>query len=302
MAEPRAYLNGHWIGAAELALSVFDNGFLQGTTIAEQLRTFGGKLFELDAHLDRLFQSLAIIGLEPPVTLQECRARALELAAHNHALLTADDDLGLTMFVTPGIQPANGGPATPTLCMHTLPLRFSHWAGKYVSGESLATTSIEQVPARCWPRELKCRSRMHYFLADREATRTHPGSRALMTDADRHVTEATTANIVLYDPQRGLRTPPLEQVLHGISLGILERLARHLAIPWSYESLTAPDVASSSEVMLTSTSPCVLPVVRFNGSPIGAGHPGPIFKQLLAAWSELVGVDILAQAERYAHR
>jgi len=107
---------------------------------------------------------------------------------------------------------------------------------------------------------------------------------------------------VLYHPQRGLRTRPLEQVLHGISLGILERLARQLAIPWSYESLSAHDVASSSEVMLTSTSPCVLPVVRFNGSPIGAGHPGPVFRQLLAAWSELVGVDILVQAERYAHR
>src|SRR4051812_24479707 len=118
MPEPRAYLNGHWIGAPELGVSVFDNGFQQGTTIAEQLRTFGGKLFELDAHLERLFQSLAIIGLEPPVSSHECRARAIELATHNHALLSADDDLGLTMFVTPGVQLASSGPATPTLCMH----------------------------------------------------------------------------------------------------------------------------------------------------------------------------------------
>ena len=65
MPEPKAYLNGHWIAAAEARLPVSDGGFVQGTTVAEQLRTFGGQLFRLEAHVDRLLRSLAIVEFDP---------------------------------------------------------------------------------------------------------------------------------------------------------------------------------------------------------------------------------------------
>ena len=127
------------------------------------------------------------------------------------------------MFATPGPYAAmtGGSSPNPTVGVHTFPLRFDLWAGKYASGESLATTDVEQVSARCWPPELKCRSRMHYYLADREARARYPDSRALTLDDDGFVTETTSANLVIYKEKRGLVTPPAEKILPGISLAVL---------------------------------------------------------------------------------
>lgn len=303
MTEPLAYLNGQFIPGSQAAVSVVDGGFVQGTAVAEQLRTFGGTLFRLEEHVKRLFRSLAIIEVEPPHDDQQLIQIALELTAHNHSLLAVGDDLGLAMFVTPGrygaMTPDSQG---PTVCMHTFPLRFAVWAAKYRQGESLATTDVEQVSARSWPPELKCRSRMHYYLADRAARFRFPGSRALMTDEDGFVTEATTANIALYSKKAGLGLPPEEKVLPGISLSVLAELADDANISVSQRDLTPLDVAMADEVFLTSTSPCMLPVTRFNGQAIGSGVPGPAFGRFLAAWNELVGLDIVAQAERFASR
>src|SRR5215213_5086883 len=105
MSEPVANLNGAWVPASQAAIPVTDAGFMQGVTVAEQLRTFGGKLFELPRHLARLARSLEIVGIELPISLDELAARAHEVVARNHALLQPGDDLGLSMFVTPGTYP-----------------------------------------------------------------------------------------------------------------------------------------------------------------------------------------------------
>lgn len=302
MTEPQAYLNGVYVPASQAVVSVLDAGFMQGTTVAEQLRTFGGKLFCLDEHIERLFKSLAIVGVDPGLSFAQFAAVAEKLTAHNHALLADGDDLGLTMFVTPGLyEPADPSPG-PTVCLHTSPLRFRLWAHKYTAGESLATTDVEQVSARCWPLELKCRSRMHYYLADRQARTRYPHSRALMVDAGGFVTEATTANIVLYTDNEGLLMPPRAKILPGISLGVLVELADKLAIQCGERDLAPADVAAANEVFLTSTSPCILPVVRFNSRKIGPGVPGQMYARFLSAWNELAGLDIAHQAQRFASR
>ena len=169
-------------------------------------------------------------------------------------------------------------------------------------GETLATTGVAQVPGNCWPPELKCRSRMHYYLADRQARFRYPGSRALMLDQDGFVVETTTANIVLYETDRGLVTPPAHKILPGISMAVLEDLAEDLDIACSHRDLTPADVLGAAEVFLTSTSPCLLPVVELNGEPIGQGKPGPMAARFLKAWSGLVGLDIVEQARRFAVR
>ena len=302
MDEPQAYLNGRFLPASQAAVSVWDGGFVQGTTVAEQLRTFGGKLFQLEAHIERLARSLELVGVDPGVSLERLAEIAQKLAADNHALLANGDDLGLTMFVTPGLYEIPGAPTSPTVCLHTLPLRFHLWADKYAGGESMATTDVVQVSARCWPPELKCRSRMHYYLADRQARLRIPGSRALMTDEDGFVTEATTANIVLCEEQGGLVMPPIEKILPGISLGVLTSLAEKLGIPCTQRDLTVADCLAASEIFLTSTSPCMLPVLKINGQPIGSGAPGKMFARFRSAWNELVGLDIVEQARRFRSR
>jgi branched-chain amino acid aminotransferase len=330
MSAPIAFLNGQWIPASAATVSVGDAGFVQGTAVAEQLRTFAGKLFRLHDHLARLAHSLGIVGVDPGMSLDELARTADELAARNHALLAPGDDLGLSIVVTPGIYstfaapgPGVKGdspifadtktgtvpdakigtvPVRPTVCLHTYPLPFHLFAQKYRDGQALATTDVEQVPARCWPPTLKCRSRMHYYLADRHAAIADPQARALLLDAQGFVTEASTANLLIYRAGEGLVSPRYASILHGISLSVAVELAGRLGIPFVQRDLTAADVATADEAFLTSTTTCILPVTKFNGQAIGSGRPGKVFSDLLAAWSEMVGVDIAAQAGRHSHR
>lgn len=304
MHEPQAFLNGSWIPASQAAVSVADAGFVQGATVSEQLRTFGGQLFCLDPHLDRFFRSLAVVGIELPHGRDELVDVATRLTAANHALLTAGDDLGLSIFATPGAYPtfARQRGHGPTICLHTYPLPFGQWAAKYERGESLVATDVRQVPATCWPAELKCRSRMHYYLADRAARARQPGARALLLDLEGNVSETATANLVAVVPGEGLVSPPRSKILPGISLDYLRELAEGLAIPFAQRTMTVPDLARADELLLTSTASCLLPVTMLDGQRVGTGFAGYVFSQLLAAWSERVGVDIAAQARQYSTR
>jgi branched-subunit amino acid aminotransferase/4-amino-4-deoxychorismate lyase len=304
MNEPQAFLNGRWIPASEASVPLGDAGFVLGATVAEQLRTFGGKIFHLEEHLARLRHSLQLLEIDPRMTGDELADVARRLVAANHRLLAPGDDLGLSIFVTPGVYPsyAAHGPTHPMVCMHTYPLPFRLWADKYAIGQALATTDIEQVSPRSWPATLKCRSRIHYYLADKKAAAIDPQARALLLDAKGFVTEASTANVVVYRKSDGLLSPPLTKVLHGISLSVLVELARRIDIPFHEHDLTTDDVAVADEVMLSSTPLCLLPVTRFNSRPIAGGRPGPVFTRLLDLWSELVGVDIAGQARRFATR
>lgn len=302
MSEPQAYLNGQFVPASQAMLSVADAGFVQGTAVAEQLRTFNGQLFRLAMHIERLFHSLAIVEVNPGMEMADLAAAAQELVARNYPGLPPGSDLGLAMFITPGLYPAMAGEVSrPTVCLHTFPLQFNLWAGKFTRGETLATTPVRQVPLDCWPAELKCRSRMHYYLADRAARAKIPGSRALMLNAAGQVVEATTANVVLYRADTGLLLPPAAEILPGISLAVLLELAEQMGVPQVERDLFPADVLTADEVYLTSTSMCMLPVVQLNGQPIGAGKPGPQYGRFLAAWNKLVGLDVAAQAARFAN-
>lgn len=304
MDEPVAYFNGRFLPQSSARLSLTDAGFVQGTTVAEQLRTFGGNLFHLRDHMARLEHSLETIGVNPSVGWEEMAELALELVRRNRRLMTPGDDLGLSMFVTPGEYAgySTQSDSHPTVCLHTYPLPFRLWAEKYRTGQILRTTDIRQVPPECWPPSLKCRSRMHYYLADRLASMAEPGTRALLLDGDGWVVEASTANILVYRQDEGLLSPPASKVLQGISLAVTCELASQLGIPTTHRDLTAADVAGADEVLLTSTPLCVLPVTRFNGRPVGSGRPGELFGRLIAAWSDMVDIDIVVQAEQFARR
>lgn len=305
---PLAYLNGKLVPAAQAVVPVYDAGFVLGVTVAEQLRTFGGRLFRLDQHLARLQHSLDIVGVDLAQPMSELAEAAEDLASRNHALADPGDDLGLSIFVTPGpystmaAMVAADASRGPLVCIHTYPLPFQLWADKYRTGQTLVVTDVRQVPPECWPADLKCRSRMHYFLADLKARHIEPGARAVLLDAAGHVLEASTANLCIFRRDEGLISPPKEKILPGVSIGVVAELARGLDIPFHYRDLTVEELLQADEVLLSSTSPCVWPVLRLNGQAIGDGQPGEVVQQLLGAWSELVGIGIQAQAERFAQR
>ncbi len=304
MPEPLAYLDGQLLPASAAAVPVTDAGFVTGTTVAEQMRTFDGKLFRLGQHLDRLQRSLDLVGVQIDMKPSDLALIAQRLVDNNHALLAEGDDLGISVFVTPGTYPtfSTGDPPRPLVGMHTYLLPFYSWSRLYEQGQSLIVSNVRQVPANCWSPELKCRSRMHYFLADREAREKEPGSRALLLDQSGHVLEASTASVVIYIAGEGLVAPPKEEILAGISLTVVEELARQLELPFTHRQLLPSGIAGADEVILCSTSPCLLPVTRLDGKPIGSGTPGPIFQRCLTAWSDMAGIDLRKQALQFSDR
>lgn len=304
MSEPIGYYRGEFRPAKEMTVSVFDTGFMQGVTVAEQIRTFGGKLFRLEQHLQRLQRSLEIVGVVPEESLERIGELATDIAARNHALVEDGDDIGLAIFVTPGAYASYSafGPAGPGVGMYAFPMPFGMWAEKYETGQRLVTAQTRQVSTLNWPAELKCRSRMHYYLADREARAKDPNARALVLDLDGNVCEATTANLLIFNEQEGLVSPKQETILPGISLSTLSDLAKTISLPMSDRELSLEDFYTADEVLLCSTSPCVMSVVNIDGRDIGDGQPGPIVRRLLDAWSEYVGVNVVEQAKRFANR
>jgi branched-subunit amino acid aminotransferase/4-amino-4-deoxychorismate lyase len=295
----QAYLNGEWVDARELALPIGDLGFVLGAALVERLRTFGGKPFRAEQHLERLRHSLRIMHWNAAELTSEVAAALDEFVIRNVPLIEPGDDWTVTVFLTPG---DTSGAARPTVCVHGGPLPFEDWARRYETGVDICVTDIRQVPANCWPPELKCRSRMHYYLADQEADHKCPGARAVLLDQRGFVGEASTANIVAYYKHRGLVTPKLEGVLHGISQQVLFELADELRIPHSEADILPDELVAADEVFTTSTSICIQPVVQQDGRPIGNGRPGPVYRRLLAAWSQAVGVDIARQAREIASR
>jgi branched-chain amino acid aminotransferase len=296
-----AWLNGAFVAQASLAIPPGDAGFVLGTTVTEQLRTFAGHLFLPAPHRDRFIASLAVAGIDPPCPPDAILTAATELARHNHALLPSGGDLGVVILATPGDLPAQHGghPGRPRVAAHSFPLAFPLWATAYRRGVTLRTVPVTQVPETCWPTHVKCRSRMHYHLADRAAAAAEPGARALVCHGDGRVSETSTANVAVVRDGR-IVTPPPSDALPGISLAYLRGLAGRLGIPWEERSLGTTDVRDADELLLTSTPSCLLPATRLDGRAIGAGKPGPLFARLIAAWSDDVGLDIVGQAERAA--
>lgn len=299
MPEPIAFLNGQFVPAAQAVIPATDTGFVLGTTVSEQLRTFRGKLFRVAEHWDRLARSLEIIGVTPPFSLPELAFTAEQVALHNFALLEPGDDLGMVVAITPGSFAAFARVADygPTVLIHTFPLPFGRWGSAYSAGVRLRITPTRQVPASSWPPELKCRSRMHYYLADRWANAQEPGARALLLNERGEVNETSSANVIAVLGQR-LISPPLNEILPGISLEVVRELAAKLGWPFDERRLSPDELFAAEEVLLTSTPFGVLAVTAIDGRAIGAGRPGTVFGETLSAWSALVGVDIAAQAVR----
>jgi branched-chain amino acid aminotransferase len=294
-----AYFNGNWIPSSELSLGVDDFGPLMGVTLSEKLRTFKGQPYRVPAHIARLKHSLDVMGWDAEAIGDEAIRAIEEFVVRNRELIGEGDDWNITLFVTPG---KTADAANPTICVHGHLIPFHQWAHQFVEGVEAMIVSIRQVPSNCWPAELKCRSRMHYYLADREAARQSPQARAILLDQAGYVGEGSTANVIAYFKNRGLVTPKMEKVLHGVSQEVVFELAKSFGIAHIEQDMQPAELLQADEVFFASTSICLLPVVRIDGLPIGGGTPGPIYQNLLATWSDQVGVDIAAQAQKFAVR
>jgi branched-subunit amino acid aminotransferase/4-amino-4-deoxychorismate lyase len=180
------------------------------------------------------------------------------------------------------------------VCAHTFPLPFELWAEKLEQGQHLVVPSTRHVPADSLDPRIKSRSRMHWYVADRQARRVDSGAGAILVDHDGFLTETSTGNFCIVTGN-AIRTPSERTTLGGISRQVVGELAESLGIAFEFADLRPEDVSTADEAFTSSTPYCLLPVTRFQGEPVGSGRLGPVFGRLLAAWGELVGFDIAAQ-------
>ena len=301
MPEPIAFLNGEIVPASSAAVPVTDLSVVAGASVTEMIRTFGHVPFRLGEHVDRLFGSLELCGFPTEVDRQQLEDAVAEIVAHNSALIPKQHDLGIIIFVSAGQNLTYLGDAgrdvasQGTVCVHSFPLPFELWAEKQSTGQQLASVSIQPLPDDSVPPQAKHRNRIHWLRADKEARARFPTASSLLATPDGYITETAAGNFYLVK-DRTIYTPPSELVLGGISQMVMKEIAAHLGFDWQESAITFDDLAEANEAMTSSTTCCLLPVTKFNDQMIGDGTPGPAFQELITAWSDLVGVDIVQQA------
>jgi branched-subunit amino acid aminotransferase/4-amino-4-deoxychorismate lyase len=297
MPEPLAFLDGCFLPQSQISLSIHDAGFVMGATVTDLCRTFRHKLYRWPLHLARFGRGCRATHINPSLNEQEITGIAEELVRHNAALVPGQE-LALVLFATPGpvgyYLGEEGGPGdgAATFGMHTFPLPFSRYRRLIEQGAALRVPKIRQVPAVCVDPHVKMRSRMHWWLADREAQRLEPGAAALLLDTEGNITETAAANVLLVLNGKVV-SPPRDRILDGVSLRVVVELCAKLGIPFEERPLALPDLELAEEMLLTSTPYCLAGVSTCNGRPVP--WPATIYPHLARAWSAEVGLDIHGQ-------
>ena len=300
MPEPIVYLNNGFVPASQAKLNIYDLGLVLGATLTEMTRTFRHQPFRAEEHVARLYRSLKYSGIAVSLSPEEMLARTHDLAAANCKLLAADADLGIVHFVTPGENllyagsAGAAGPLTPTVCIHSFPLRFGLWRHLFTEGAHVVTPSIRHIPPQCIEPKMKNRSRLHWFLADKQSQAVDPRAITLLLDLDGNVTECGGSNFVIVKG-RTIISPTTRNSLWGVSLQTVKEFAPTIGMEFVEQDFQPYDVVNADEAWLTTTPYCLAPCTKINNIPIGSGRPGPMFQQMLQAWSQRVGMDIGAQ-------
>ncbi|MFO0864040.1 MAG: aminotransferase class IV [Gemmataceae bacterium] len=293
MAEPWALLNGRWLPQSQANLTLHDAGFVMGATVTDMVRTYGGVLYRWDDHLARFRESADAAQIEVRANDTQITAWANELAQRNRT----SRELCLVLFATPGPigfylgEPGSVGDGEPTFGMHTFPLPVERFRKTIAEGAGLMIPSVRAVSEASVDPRIKQRSRMHWWLADREARRRGPGSQALLLDEDGFVTETAGANLVVVQGSL-LRTPRRSRVLPGVSLQALIEIAFEEAIVVEEADMTFDELLKADELLLTSTPYGLAGVRRLESRDYT--YPGPMFVRLRDAWNRRLGRELHA--------
>ena len=304
MSSRRVYFNGEFVAEEEARISIFDSALMYGDMVFEMTRSFGQKPYRLRDHLERLYASIDYAEIDLEMTIDEMEEATYATIERNRDAL-GDFDFQIMHDVTRGalglyaelVPEAD----SPIVTINVIPLvrHIGGLADKYESGAHFIIPQQQSVPARYLDPKVKSRSRIFYKRADLQVSRMEEGAMALLTDERGFVTEGTGNNFFMVKDGQ-IFTPQPHDILRGISRGACMELAEKLGRPVVEADLEPYDVRAADEAWCTSTIVSMLPVCRFNFQVVGNGKPGPVYRRLLDAWSEEVGVDIPAQARRYA--
>ncbi len=313
-----AYLNGRFLPFAEATLPLHDAGFVFGATIVDNARTFRHRLFRWKDHLIRLRRDCWICAVPLEATDDQLTAIADELICHNASLLPPGGELQLVTFATPGPLGSYLGETTngpPTLGMVTYPLPIARFRRFFTEGVTLALAGFQSWhPEDMVPRMVKHRNRLNWYRAEQvvgnpENPEYRAGGIPVLLDQSGEGGDTAIGGILAVADGAVIR-PPRQTVLDSISLTVVSELCRGLGIPFrearynmahlGHSELVPPNelAARVTEVMLTGTGFCLAGVREFCMQGVISRTypwPGPTFRKLLTAWSDLVGVDIERQ-------
>lgn len=277
----QCYLTGDWLAYADVRISTDDLGFRQGVTAVERLRTYRGHPFQVDAHLNRWQQTVDSLQIDDLPDQSAISQLLVELIDRNFGWINCEGEVGVTIFATPGV----GGESLPTFCLHLNRLDHKQNARRRQQGQPLVVTDVQQPNQNCWPRSIKVRSRIHYYLADTRAKQSSKDAVGVLVDADGSVTETSIANLAI---TRGgqIISPPSDSVLGGITQMFVESLAADQGIDWHKGTISPEQLHQAEEILLMGTDGGVWFANSIDGQSIGTGKSGEIYVALRNAFDQ----------------
>jgi branched-chain amino acid aminotransferase len=275
------YVSGAWRPAAEASISVFDHGLLYGDGVFEGIRAYNGRVFKLERHIDRLFDSAKAIRLEIPQSHAEICELVLETCRRN-----AISDGYIRLVVTRG--PGDLG-IDPRKCPRAEVIVIARQLTMYraaASGITVVTSTFRRNAPDATSPSIKSLNYMNNILARIEAN-DRGADEALMLDGQGYVAEATVDNFFIVG-DHALLTPPTATNLKGVTRETLLTVAANLGIKAEERPFTLFDVWTAKEAFICGTGAEVVPVLSVDNRQIGAGGIGPVTARIVAAYHDLV--------------
>ena len=278
MSKPlRVYIDGALYDEDQAKISVFDHGLLYGDGVFEGIRFYNGRVFRLEAHIDRLFDSAKAIHLKMPATPAEVTRAVLDTIRANDLR-----DGYIRLLITRG---SGGLGLNPYLCekasMVVIASRIALYPEeKYEQGLKLITCSTRRPTPGALSPAVKSLNYLNNVMAKVEAIAAG-GEEGVMLNEQGFVAECTGDN--LFVVKNGvISTPPVSAgALHGITRAVAIELAKARGYPLEEPQMTRYEIYTADECFLTGTAAEVVPVSSYDERVIGDGSPGPITLQLM---------------------
>jgi D-alanine transaminase len=275
------YLDGEYTPLRDAKVSVLDRGFIFGDGVYEVVPVYNGHPFCFKEHMARLGRSLAELRIDNPLTLDQWREITTKLA---NAGATSREDSPQAVYyqVTRGV--ALRDHAMPQGLMPTVFAMVNPMKPVADAVRAAGVSCVTAADFRWQKAHIKATSLLGAVLA-RQISVDASATETVMFRGDL-LSEASSSNVWVV--QGGcVRGPPKDElVLAGIRYGLLERLCADSGIPFELRRIRRDEVFGADELLLSSATKEVLPVVTLDGQPIGNGRPGPIYRLLYAAYQD----------------
>ena len=273
------YLDGKFVPREEAKVSVFDHGFLYGDGVFEGIRAYNGRVFRLEEHLDRLYDSAKTIDLSVPVSKAEFGEIILETLRKNNLR-----EAYIRPIVSRGVGDLGLDPRKcPKATIVVIAVEWGAMYGDlYEKGLKAITVSVRRNPAQALPPNVKSLNYLNNIFAKIEAN-YKGGDEAIFFDTNGYVSEGSGDNIFVVKNGE-IITPPTLNNLRGITRVVALEIAASLGITVKEQNLGYYDLYSADEVFVTGTAAEVAPIALIDGRSIGSGRPGPVTRQLMAAF------------------